>query len=307
MTPPGTDPLRDALSAALAAGDLALSDDDLVLAGEALHLDPQDLTADDLTLDTLIDTRIHAPARTKLLHPRLVVYEHAQAIAEALGPLPTPGDRVHAIVSGNFIFGDLIEAWIMRHNWEVPDLWVTTLGMSANNVDSLANLLHGDYVTRLHLAVSDYFYFHERGPGGLVGYLYDELDAWGGDRFQLFVIGSHTKIALIATADGARYVIYGSANLRSAGQIEQITIEHDPDLYAFHLAWLQALEAQYSTIDHTQPRRMAPKRQQWQAVTSTAAPTTNGNAPPTRPAPKPPTRASGARTKPGERRGKVDG
>lgn len=150
----------------------------------------------------------------------------------------------------------------------MPDLHIATLSLSQENIDSLANLLHGDFVRRIHLYVSDYWFSHERHKNGLVPYAYRELDL-GGDAFQLTVTGSHAKIALIETDLGARYCLHGSANLRSSASIEQITLEHHPELHAFHRDWLTRLETHYSTIHPDQPGPAAPKDQQWQQVALT--------------------------------------
>lgn len=279
------DTLRAELETALASGDLALDPADL----EAFALgDPALLTPDDFALESQISTRIHAPRKSRMLHPRLVRYDNAQALARDLGPLSDPGDRAHVWLGGNFIYGDFLEAWIVANDWLIPDLHIATLSLSGDNIDSLANLFHGDYVQRLHLMVSDYWYSHERHRTGLVSYAYQELDQ-GGDRFQLTVTGSHAKVALIATDQGARYVLHGSANLRSSVSMEQIAIEHDPALYGFYHAIHQALEAQYHTIHPQQPGPAAPKRTQWQTVADSSHATTPAVAPPgsaTPPAPR---------------------
>jgi hypothetical protein len=284
MTPdlPLLDQLRADLEQSLSPGDLGLDRFD----AEALGLDFDALTPDDITLDTQIQTRIHDPLKTRMLHPVLVRYEHAEQLARDLGPLAEVGARAHAVVSGNFIFGDFIEAWICEHDWTVPNLHIGTLSLSAENIDSLANLLIGEWVQRLHLTVSDYWFAHERGRDGLVPYAYQELDL-GGDRFQLAVTASHAKVTLIETTAGARYVLHGSANLRSSASIEQLAIEHDPELYDFHRSWLTALEDQYHTIHPDQPGPAAPKRKQWQTLASFAPPTTDGNAPPIGATPSP--------------------
>lgn len=282
MTTPDT--LITDLEQALALGDLALDRFD----AEALGLDFDALTPDDLTLETQLQTRIHAPLKTRMLHPALVRYENAEQLAREIGPLADIGARCHAVVNGNFIFGDFIEAWICEHDWSVPDLYIGTLSLSAENIDSLANLLIGDWVQRLHLIVSDYWFSHERHRNGLVPYAYQELDL-GGDRFQLSVTASHAKVALIQTTQGARYVLHGSANLRSSASIEQLAIEHDPELYAFHQSWLAALEAQYHTIHPDQPGPAAPKRKQWQTLRLSAPPTTAAPTPPP-PAAAPPSK-----------------
>ncbi len=151
MTPdlPLLDQLRADLEQSLSPGDLGLDRFD----AEALGLDFDALTPDDITLDTQIQTRIHDPLKTRMLHPVLVRYEHAEQLARDLGPLAEVGARAHAVVSGNFIFGDFIEAWICEHDWTVPNLHIGTLSLSAENIDSLANLLIGEWVQRLHLTV----------------------------------------------------------------------------------------------------------------------------------------------------------
>ncbi len=304
--PPGDDTaaLQAQLAAALAAGDLLLDPEDCA----AIDLDPTALALDDFTLESQLSSRYHAPARSRILHPHLVRYENAQALAAALGAtldLATPGASLHAVVNGNFIFGDFIEAWIKANNWLIPDLYLATLSYNQANVDSLANLLHGDYVRRLHLLVSDYFYSQERHRHGLIPYAYQELDAYGADRFQLSVTGSHAKITCLAPIDDVtgqplgHYVLHGSANLRSSASIEQFAIDHDPALHAFHLDWLQALESQYSTIHPHQPGPAAPKRSQWQQVVPSVASTIAAPAPPSKTPPaKPARRRSAAWPKP---------
>ena len=282
----------DAIAEAFAAGELNLDAIDLPDAIAAGDLGP-----DDFALDSQLSTRIHAPARSRMLHPRLIRYENAQRLADELGPLSDPGARAHAILNGNFIYGDFLEAWIKANNWLIPDAYLATLSLSHENLDSLANLLHGGYIERLHLMVSDYWFAHERRD--LVPYAYQELDL-GAERFQLSVTGSHCKLALLAPVDDttgatlAHHVLHGSANLRSSASIEQLAIEHDRDLYDFHRDWLTALERQYSTIHPNQPGPAAPKRHQWQQIAQdSAAPTTPANATPTT-APKRPTPTSGA-------------
>lgn len=126
-----------------------------------------------------------------------------------------------------------------------------------------------------------------------------------GADFQLSVTGSHAKVTLMAPEEGGHYTLHGSANLRSSASIEQFALENDADLYAFHLAWIQALESQYHTIDNR--RGAAPKRHQWQAVQQAAAPskspTTPDHAPRTNSAPPPPSAApkhADARSAPSE-------
>lgn len=272
-----------AWSADLDLEDLALGD----LADLGLP-DLADLTAADFTDQAPVESqRYRIPPRPKFLHPRQITYEHAQQAAADLWPL-APGERVHALVNGGFIFGDLIEAAAVQHNWLIQELWIATLTLNQANIESLANLYAGDYLRHLHLLVSDYWVGHEKAPDGLLRYAWDTLDQEAPERsFQLASIYHHAKITLIATADGARYVLHGSANLRSTAMVEVFAVEHDAVLFDWHRAWMQGIEQQYATINHDKPhpasRRSTPRRPAWQQILdNTAAPTTPVNAPPTR-------------------------
>ena len=158
-----------------------------------------------------------------------VKYKNAAKFAAEIGDCPL-GFRAYAIVSGDFIFGDFIEALIVKNNWECEELTISTLSMSMENIDSLKNLLAGDYVKQLNIIVSHYYFATERQ--GLMPYMFDILDV--DDKFQLAVASVHTKIAMIRTACGKKIVIHGSANLRTSSNIEQIVIEHSPGLFDFN-------------------------------------------------------------------------
>lgn len=155
------------------------------------------------------------------------------------------GIRYDCIVAGNFIFGDFIEAFITHNNAKCLQLTISTLSLDQNNVDSLVNLMTGNYVDNLNLIISDYFYAHERGS--LIPYIYDKLDI--DNRFQLASASSHTKITMFETLGGKKIVIHGSANLRSSSNIEQFTIEENPGLYDFHFEYHNRIIEKYMTIN----------------------------------------------------------
>lgn len=157
-----------------------------------------------------------------------VKYSNAEKLATDIGTVPE-GFRAFCILDGKFIFGDFIEALIVKNNWMVEDLTISTLSMSQENVDSLANLINGDYVKSLNIIISHYYFANERHKDGLMPYLYDKLDL--NDVLQVAVASVHTKIAMIRTACGKKITIHGSANLRTRSNIEQIVVEHSPTLY----------------------------------------------------------------------------
>jgi hypothetical protein len=140
-----------------------------------------------------------------------VTYSNAAKLADDIGDLPVDF-RAFVILDGRFIFGDLLEALIVNNNWLCEELTISTLSMSQNNVDSLANLINGGYLKSLNLIVSHYYFANERG--GLMPYLYDKLDI--NDVLQVAVASVHTKIAMIRTECGKKITIHGSANLRTS-------------------------------------------------------------------------------------------
>ena len=183
-------------------------------------------------------------------------YDNAKTLAMDIGN-PPKGSRFYVLCSGNFIFGDFIEALIVENEWTVEEMTLSTLSMSDENVMSLAGLLEQDYVKELNLIVSDFFFSHERR--GLVPMLYEKLDI--GNRFQLAVASVHTKIAMIRTAGGNKIVIHGSANLRTSSNIEQIMLENNDGLYDFNHEVHHAIISKYATINKS--LRRAPL---WRAV-----------------------------------------
>lgn len=172
-----------------------------------------------------------------------IIYEHAVELAEAID-IDT-GVRYDAVVSGNFIFGDFIEAFMVRNNCKAVRMDITTLSLGQENIDSLHTLLDKGYVDSLNLIVSAYFYAHETHR--LIPYIYSRLDI--DDRFQLAVAGTHMKTCLIETLGGKKVIIHGSANLRSSANIEQFTIEENPELYEFYREIDDNILKTYSTIN----------------------------------------------------------
>ena len=171
-----------------------------------------------------------------------VKYERAEQLVGEMGQAILDGERIHALVSGNFIFGDFFEALAVKHNLLIDDLTLSTLSLGKDNVDSFNNLLAGDYLRSLNIIVSDYFWSHNRQNAP---YIYNKLDI--NNMFQLAVAGTHTKITLMRIC-GQKIVIKGSANLRSSRCVEEFTVETCPELYDFHKEWHDQILRDYGTI-----------------------------------------------------------
>lgn len=185
------------------------------------------------------ENRYIKPPKTK---PKFINYEYAKELAKNLKI--EKDCNYFAIVSGNFILGDIFEAIATQQNIQYKKLTISTLSMSHDNVDSLKNLMMFDYCIELNLIVSDYFYSHERN--NIIKYIYQELDYK--DRFQLAVAGTHTKIASFETHTGLKCIVHGSGNLRSSRSVEQIHIQEDEILYNFVDEFNNKIISKYATI-----------------------------------------------------------
>lgn len=171
-----------------------------------------------------------------------VKYEHAEQLVKETSDAILNGETVHALLSGNFIFGDFFEAFAVVNDIYIDSIQLSTLSIGQENVDSFKNMFDGDYLGGLDIIVSDYFWSHNRHNAP---YIYKQLDH--NDQFQLAVAGTHTKIALVKIGD-KKIVTSGSANLRSSRCVEEVTIQTCSELYDFHHAWQAEILEQYATI-----------------------------------------------------------
>lgn len=237
---------------------------------EPIKLDDLELSdvggiqADDLDL-SLFDVRGEAEEydeETRYTKPKIFkkpkgffAYDNALKLA---GDLRLDfGERAEIIVNGSFIFGDFLEAYIIKQQACCKKLVISTLSLNQNNVDSLHNLLTHGWIKHLDLVISHYFYSMERH--GLIPYIYRQLDIE--NRFQLAVAFTHTKTVHFETLGGRKVVMHGSANLRSSGNLEQFTIEENAELYDFYDEAFSKIIAKYATI------KDAPNRtQMWQEL-----------------------------------------
>lgn len=211
-----------------------------------------------------VETALHV-SRYPRPKPYMVKYERAEELAAHM-PDMLDGVRVSALVSGNFIFGDFVEAWMVHTNCFAEELMVATLSLGKENVDSLHNLLTGGFVGKMSLIVSDFWYAHERRKLGGVPYIMDTLGV--DERFSFAAAGLHTKVTLIRTACGKHIVMHGSANMRSSRNLEQFSIDNDADLYAFHRQWMAEIGKQFAVTkkskrgDELWQRLLEPTRNQ---------------------------------------------
>lgn len=201
-----------------------------------------DLGAFDLAPEAENQNRYVLPKPFRRPAQYAVKYDRAADLINDLGQRILDGERVDALLSGNFIFGEIFEALAVEKMVQIQDLTLSTLSVGAENVVSLSNLMQEGFLGTLNIIVSDYFWSHNRVNAA---FIYEHLDI--GDRFQLAVSGTHTKIAMLSIG-GRKIVCHGSANLRSSRSVETMTIETNPDLYDFHMGWHREILDAYGTI-----------------------------------------------------------
>lgn len=210
------------------------------------------------------DVRILRPRLEKRDITQKVAYENAEAFARQIDL--TPGARMFAWVSGNFIFGDVIEALITARRVGIKRLYICSLSISQENIDSLKNvmLLMGEELERLVLVFSGYQYSHEKY--NLVPYMYRELDD-PLNRVNIAFGRWHAKIITLETVHGHTITLHGSANLRSSNSIEQIMIEvDDRELHDFNASMMERIVDKFGTINPEadyKKLKAVPHREAW--------------------------------------------
>jgi len=187
-------------------------------------------------------TRIIKPKYKKGIKEKQLKYKYAKDMVKEIDI--AAGFRAYAIVEGNFYFGDFIEALVYENCLLAKEMTISTLSLNQNNVDSLEMLLKHGYIDKLNLIVSNYYFSHERHA--LIPYIYRKLDYK--DKFQLSVSRTHCKLCCMELDNGQKWVMHGSANLRSSGNVEQLMIEENPSLYDFNMEFQNQIIDEYKTI-----------------------------------------------------------
>lgn len=201
--------------------------------------------------------------------PQTVCYEYAMDFANQV--VLDDKTETFAFVSGNFVFGDFVEALVDMRRLSVKRMSLMTLSLNDENIDSIRNIIEWENVERLDLVVSDYWFTHERFKGGLVDYLFNELRVPGMELNVAFA-AVHCKTWCIETRNGHYLTIQGSANLRSSRNIEQVHISPSRDLFNFVDGFTQECINAYETVNHGNSRIKGVRSGQlWQAVAAEVA------------------------------------
>ena len=158
--------------------------------------------------------------------------------ADVLAVLPGEGETLHAMMTGRY---DLMHAIVALIGSVGPcqEVRIATLSYNEKNLADMIILLDGGAVGKMTLLCSAFFRDHNRD-------LWTEtLDAFRSRGQRAAAARSHCKIVTLACADGRRFALEGSANLRTNSNREQFTLTQDATVHDWHAAWIDALVSRH--------------------------------------------------------------
>lgn len=194
------------------------------------------------------------PKKQYAITKKPVKYDNAIEFAKDLNI--NKNERVFCVVSGNFIFGDFIEEFMIKNRFRAKRMIVSSLGADQNNIDSLNTLLLLNCVDKLDLILSLYFYGFQKN--NMMKYIFDVMN---NDKVTLTICDTHCKLVLIETYCGKFFTIHGSANLQSSHNIEHFCIEESEDLFNFNLDYQNRIIKKYQLT-----KKPIRNKQLWQTV-----------------------------------------
>ena len=192
----------------------------------------------DLFGDDDEDKEIRELIHTAKLNFRPVVFDNALEMAKEMDLT----QDYFALVSGAFIFGDLLEAMCWKKALQPKRLYVTTLGLSPDNVDSLVNMTDYLFVPEINLIISSYFASVERNRN--IPYM---IEQFSGRNINVAVCANHAKLALWECAEQS-FLMFGSANLASSANLEVFAMTHDTEAVAFAKRLLSGIMKKWTVI-----------------------------------------------------------
>jgi hypothetical protein len=158
-----------------------------------------------------------------------------KAAAEAVDHLPAEGESLHAIMTGLYDLLHLLIILLDRLRSPCTNLRIATLSLSRRNVQEMVAPYDSGKVRRLDLLASDFFRKHDDD-------IFAELVQEFTQRDQRVAAArSHCKVVTMALEDSRRYVLEGSANLRTNNNQEQFCLSRDPELHGWYDGWLAGM------------------------------------------------------------------
>ena len=180
------------------------------------------------------------PARgltTQARKRRLVALD---AVGDVLENVPEAGETLHALMTGLYDLMHLLVV-LVRKVGKVEVMRIATLGLSSRNVAEMARMLDEGQVGRLAVLVNGFF---ARNCRDIFEELLLEVRGRGHKVAQYH---SHCKLVCLHLADGRKFLLEGSANLRTNKSIEQFALTQDAALHDWYAAWLDTVIGTHET------------------------------------------------------------
>jgi len=186
------------------------------------------------------------PKELRPCHDKYIKFEYAADFVKSFKFPPNDGEFIYAIVSGSFIFGDILLP-IAARSGGGHRMDICTLSMSKENIDMFYQMFSEGHIREANFILSDYFYAHERGKGGLFHYLVDSLVKPQKWPVKISIASVHTKIVMFKNKE-YDIIISGSANLRSSANVEQFEMRNSPGLYEFNREWMDKIHEKFDVV-----------------------------------------------------------
>lgn len=184
-------------------------------------------------------TDVPTPTLTKAAARRTAMLAEASDILDVL---PAEGEALHAILTGRFDLMHVIVA-LVEQLGAIEAMKIATLSFNGRNLTEMVKLLDAGKVKTLTLLCSRFFAAHNEA-------LWETTLAEFRTRGQKAAAArSHCKVITLATASGERYVLEGSANLRTNSNREQLAIIRDAGLHDWHATWIDDLVSAHEGED----------------------------------------------------------
>ena len=180
--------------------------------------------------------QIDQATRLAIYESRFADAQEAKSLAAAIATLPTPGESIHLLIGAKHSMGHVIPAIISLASPSIiEELTVSTLSFSKRNAIDICAAIDAKLVNKFTLVCSHYF--SKTSPQ-----IFDPSKVILEERGATIICPrQHTKLILCRLSDGRYVTGEGSANLRSADVVEQVTLFGNPAVYDFHRDWIQRL------------------------------------------------------------------
>ena len=168
-----------------------------------------------------------------------VAYANAVKLAKEINI--KKGETVYCNLTGKFIFGDFIGAFIQENNLKVSELTIVSLAGNLEIYGLLIALIDKGWVDKINLVLSEYTIATDKKHNPKAIEFLQQAKKRLKTKFNLYSGRVHAKLVLIKTEQGGHVTMHGSSNLRSSQSIEQLIIQENKKLYDFNYQFYKSL------------------------------------------------------------------